>query len=243
MNDVDTSSVAAPVERVVKFPSAAIRSIKSLMCEFRATCHVCPEPQRSARHLPHPLQGTVRGLYHQSPDVTVKPGLSSCPPTPPYLLSPVTVSGIGHPFLAITSRVQNISPSGQWWQALPHMLRCFFHSLAFWVAEQLTKCPQETVGHMVWGKVPHKAIKPFGLWHRGASVRDDGYLLVALQRSVGWTSQTADVSWLQHTVLTWNYFFATHKLMPQPFTEPRFDLVHHGLCTFYTFTCFAALQN
>lgn len=56
------------------------------------------------------------------------------------------------------------------------MLRCFFHSLAFWVAEQLTKCPQETIGHMVWGKVPYKAIRPFGVWHRGASVWDDNYL-------------------------------------------------------------------
>lgn len=45
-----------PVERIIKFPAAAVHSIKSLMCKFRATCHVCPEPERSARTLHNPSQ-------------------------------------------------------------------------------------------------------------------------------------------------------------------------------------------
>lgn len=42
---------------------------------------------------------------------------------------------------------------------------CTCSDAAVWVAEQLDNCPQETQSHMVWAKVPYKAIKPFVLWH------------------------------------------------------------------------------
>lgn len=72
------------------------------MCKFWAACHLClyrlhcgsagqSTPERSTRTLPNSLQDTVRGLYHQSPDVTVKPQrpyLIVSPLPPPLCLPP-----------------------------------------------------------------------------------------------------------------------------------------------------------
>lgn len=148
-------------------------------------------------------QRTVRGLYHQSPDVTVKTEALAHGEAPfSTHCSPFTVSV--NDTSTFSSQLQNISPSGQWGQELLHMLRCFFHSLAFWVTEQLTNCPQETIGHMVRGKVPYRAIKPFVLRHRGASVWDEGYVPRDMAISLRSVSQiNADTTWkgFQHKLL------------------------------------------
>lgn len=88
------------------------------------------------------------------------------------------------------------------------MLRCLLHSLAVWVAEQLTNCPQETNGHMVWVKVPYKAIKGICsfdtevllLGPRRIFPSGNGHFVMFSQ------SDQMITDWLPHTPSTWNYF-------------------------------------
>lgn len=83
---VNMSSIATPVERIIKFPAAAIRSIKNkaeskvLQIVWRVNSELPVmflSTASAAQNFTQPITARarriVRGLYHQSPDVTVKP--------------------------------------------------------------------------------------------------------------------------------------------------------------------------
>ncbi len=145
-----------PVKRIIKFPAAAIHSIKNqaentvshrvcVMCKFKATCHVphwlcCagqPSLKRSPRTSPNPLQHAAysKRIISPIPWCHFKAKEALAHSEPPFLLPtpPHPLNGAAHHELAISSQVQNIPPLRQVTTGAPthaQMLASFFGCLS-----------------------------------------------------------------------------------------------------------------